>query len=82
MRKVLKNCFKCKQLWKSSSEQKMADLPEDRVTPGKPPFSYIGVDCFGPFMVKGADRLSRGMEFVHMFIDLCCPYRSGAYLGY
>ena len=44
--------FKCKQLWKLSNEQKMADLPEDRVTPGKPPFSYVGVDCFGPFMVK------------------------------
>ena len=60
VRKVLKNCFKCKRLWKSSGEQKMADLPEDRVTPGKP---SVGVDCFGPFMVKGVDQLSRGMDF-------------------
>ncbi len=30
----------------------MADLPEDRVTAGKPPFAYVGVDCFGPFTVK------------------------------
>lgn len=30
----------------------MADLPEDRVHSEKPPFSYVGVDCFGPFMVK------------------------------
>lgn len=29
----------------------MTDLPADRVTPGKPPFSYVGVDCFGPFVV-------------------------------
>ena len=50
--KSIKNCFKCKRLWKSSSEQKIADLPEDRVTPGKPPFSYVGVDYFGPFMVE------------------------------
>ena len=52
VRKVLKNCFKCKQLWKSSSEQKMADLPEDRVTPGKTPFSYVGVDCFGSIVKR------------------------------
>lgn len=30
----------------------MADLPEDRVTPDKPPFTYVGVDCFGPFIVR------------------------------
>ncbi len=30
----------------------MADLPQDRVTPDKPPFTYVGVDCFGPFEVK------------------------------
>ena len=30
----------------------MADLPHDRVVPGKPPFSSVGIDCFGPFLVK------------------------------
>ena len=30
----------------------MADLPADRVTPGKPPFCTVGIDCFGPFLVK------------------------------
>lgn len=30
----------------------MADLPEARVTAGKPPFTRVGVDCFGPFFVK------------------------------
>jgi hypothetical protein len=30
----------------------MADLPEDRVTPHKPPFSYVGIDVFGPMYVK------------------------------
>ena len=32
----------------------MADLPDDRVTADKPPFSYVGIDCFGPFLVKRA----------------------------
>ena len=33
-------------------QQKMASLPEDRVTPSKPPFTYVGVDLFGPFIVR------------------------------
>jgi transposase InsO family protein len=30
----------------------MAALAMDRVTPHHPPFSFCGVDCFGPFYVK------------------------------
>ena len=37
----------------------MADLPGDRVTPGKPPFSYVGVDCFGPFMEKRSRSIAK-----------------------
>ena len=33
-------------------QQKMTILPEDRITPSKPPFTYVGVDCFGPFTVR------------------------------
>ncbi len=30
----------------------MADLPSERVTPNKPPFTRVGVDYLGPFEVK------------------------------
>ncbi|XP_071794595.1 uncharacterized protein [Asterias amurensis] len=50
--RALRDCFVCKRLSATPIEQKMADLPQNRVTPNKPPFSYVGVDCFGPFMVK------------------------------
>ena len=38
----------------------MADLPEDRLTPEKPPFSFVGIDYFGPLEVKqGRSRVKR-----------------------
>ena len=52
VRNVISNCFGCKQKQSPVGVQKMADLPGDRVTPGKPTFSFVGVDCFGPFLVK------------------------------
>lgn len=30
----------------------MANLPEDRVCPSEPPFSHVGVNCFGPLLVR------------------------------
>ena len=35
----------------------MADLPEDRLTPGNPPFTTVGVDYFGPFKVRRSRSL-------------------------
>ena len=52
VRRVLRGCFDCKRRQKTLGEQKKADLPVDRVTPDKPPFSFVGVDCFVPFLVK------------------------------
>jgi hypothetical protein len=31
-------------------QQKMSDLPADRLTP-TPPFTYVGVDTFGPWSI-------------------------------
>ena len=37
----------------------MADLPKERLTPA-PPFTYCGVDYFGPFRIKeGRKELKR-----------------------
>ena len=52
--KVLNQCVACTKRQAPMGQQKMADLPEDRTTPSKPPFTYtrVEVDCFGPFEVR------------------------------
>jgi len=44
-------CVICRKLRGPTAGQKMADLPRERVEPA-PPFTYAGVDFFGPFYVK------------------------------
>ena len=58
--RVLQNCVICKKLRGMPGVQKMADLPMDRTMPGKPPFTYVGMDCFGPFYIKrGRSQVKR-----------------------
>lgn len=60
VKRVLRECVLCKRLKGKPGVQQMADLPAERVTPDNPPFSYVGVDCFGPFVVKrGRSQLKR-----------------------
>ena len=44
-------CVTCKRLRGRASGQKMADLPTDRLEESAP-FTYSGVDYFGPFLVN------------------------------
>ena len=50
--KLLANCFSCRGRQAPVCSQKMADLSKERVTRGQPPFSHVGIDFFGPFIVK------------------------------
>ncbi|XP_047473555.1 uncharacterized protein LOC125028204 [Penaeus chinensis] len=47
----ISRCVTCKRLRGTFQEQKMSDLPPERLEPA-PPFTYCGVDYFGPFFVK------------------------------
>ena len=52
IKEVKHKCVTCKRLYGSPTMQKMADYPSERCEPGQPPFTYVGVDLFGPFYVK------------------------------
>lgn len=70
VRRLLSGCFSCRRRQAPVIQQKMADLPEDRVTADKPPFTFVGVGFFGPFMVKrGRSQVKRyGCIFTCMTI--------------
>ena len=51
----IRKCVTCAKHRGKCMGQKMADLPVDRTTPS-PPFTYCGLDCFGPFTVKEGRR--------------------------
>jgi hypothetical protein len=55
VRKLIFNCVVCRSLRGKLNYQKIADLPEDRVSEA-PPFTYCGVDLFGPFLIKEGRR--------------------------
>lgn len=54
IRKLISKCTVCRRLNARVSEQKMAELPRDRLMPDEPPFTHVGVDFFGPFLIKRA----------------------------
>lgn len=48
---MISSCVKCQKLRGAVQEQRMSDLPEDRLE-STPPFTYCAVDYFGPFVIK------------------------------
>ena len=48
---IIHKCVTCRKLRGKLENQKMADMPSDRLDPG-PPFSNVGVDTFGPWQVS------------------------------
>jgi len=60
VRRMQERCAKCKLYWARPMQQRMAELPKDRVSPKTYPFSHVGVDCFGPILTKqGRSQLKR-----------------------
>ena len=56
VRHFISKCVRCRFLRGKLGEQKMGDLPTER-TAEAPPFTYCGVDLFGPFAIKEGRKL-------------------------
>lgn len=52
VRKIITECCFCRRHNAKMMEQKMGDLPKERILPNHPPFTNVGVDYFGPIDVK------------------------------
>lgn len=69
-RKVLSNCCFCRRHRAKLGEQKMADLPVERLFPDLPPFTNVGVDYFGPIEVKKGRSMEKRWGVI--FTCLAC----------
>ncbi|XP_051792767.1 uncharacterized protein LOC127530320 [Acanthochromis polyacanthus] len=65
----IRQCVTCRKLRRSTEEQRMADLPLERVDPS-PPFTYCGIDCFGPFHTKEGRKMHK--RYGLLLTCLCC----------
>ena len=66
--KLILECTTCRKIRATTQEQKMADLPHDRLEPA-PPFSYCGVDYFGRWYVKEGWRWERQIRTVRNILS-------------
>ena len=66
---VIHHCVPCRRLYRDPVPQKMADLPPDRLEESAAPFTFCGVDIFGPYLIKeGRKTLKR---YGVIFVCLC-----------
>ncbi|XP_054653604.1 uncharacterized protein LOC129193043 isoform X1 [Dunckerocampus dactyliophorus] len=66
--KCIHTCVLCRKLRRPTENQKMAELPKERVE-ASAPFTYSGMDCFGPFIVKKARKENKkyGLIFTCLY---------------
>lgn len=70
--KAVKNaCYLCRLRDAKLLEQKMGNLPSDRLKPS-PPFNHTMVDLFGPYSIRGeVQKRTSGKAWGVIFTDLC-----------
>ena len=67
MKRIIHACNHCKEKLKALQEQVMSPLPVERIMPS-PAFHAVGLDYFGPYMVKGeVQKRVRGKAYGVIF---------------
>ena len=52
IKNIVKACVTCRRLFSRPMVQQMATLPPERIIPGLPVFNFVGIDVFGPLIVR------------------------------
>lgn len=52
LKSLISKCVICRRYQSPPMQQKMANLPAERLKADDPPFTYVGMDYFGPFELK------------------------------
>jgi len=69
VKQIISRCVECKRFRGTACQQKMGDLPSDRLHEAAP-FTYVGLDLFGPFIVKNGRKELKRYEII--FTCLSC----------
>lgn len=64
----------CRRIQGNVGEQKMADLPKDRITPGLTPFTIVGVDYFCPTEVKQGRNTVKRYRVIFTCLASCAVH--------
>ena len=59
VKKTIRGCIRCRKMNAKPLEQFMGSLPRARLEAYHPPFTFTGVDLFGPLMVKWGRRTAK-----------------------
>lgn len=70
VRKVIAECRFCRHYNGRAMEQKMTNLPKEKINPDLPPFTNVGVDYFGP--VKFRQGRTTCKRYGVIFTCLAC----------
>jgi hypothetical protein len=71
---MVRKCVVCQKLRGEPVQQQMGALPKERLEPS-PPFTFVGMDTFGPFIVK-----DRRTEIKRWGIIFTCLYTRAVHL--
>ena len=74
VRSVLNRCVRCKKVLAKPMSQQMAPLPEARLMAYEPPFSYTGMDLFGPLHVKHGRGITKRWCCLFTCLTTCCVH--------
>ncbi len=77
VKKVLRECVRCRQVQAHPTAQKISPLPDFRISDSEErlaAFSTVGIDCAGPFLTKQGGRRSREKRYMLLFC--CAQYRA------